>query len=126
MLRELKHPNVIEFFDIGEIATGEVGHFLLLISSVHGAGRLHSILMCSFASLGQALKDSSSGSWEDWVSEQSSHVHVESAQVYDYEVTQKRGSVVSFAAIMMDLGLIWHSLNEEVMHCQKQLLAPVR
>ena len=24
MLRKLKHPNVIEFFDYGEIATGEV------------------------------------------------------------------------------------------------------
>ena len=49
MLRELKHPNVIEFFDIGEIATGEVGHFFLFISRFDGAERLHSSLMCSFA-----------------------------------------------------------------------------
>ena len=36
MLRELKHPNVIEFFDYGEIATGEVG---ILLADMYCAQR---------------------------------------------------------------------------------------
>ena len=80
MLRELKHPNVIEFFDIGEIATGEV-RTLLLISRVHGPGHLHHSSRCSFAPfrLGP-LKDN-----QQWLSrkfpEWSLRVHDESAQV---------------------------------------------
>ena len=68
MLRELKHPNVIEFFDIGEIATGEV-RTLLLISRVRGPGHLHHSPRCSVAPfrLGP-LKDTSNGSRENLLS----------------------------------------------------------